>query len=267
MAEASFDWPYERPGNKAPSYFPEVYETRRRITLFVDAKDFGYGPIWRRQNKPFGALVSTKCDNDGWEYMRGDSPPPHQLGGLGYKLPGVETLWNAFRDALRHQLARDMIHPCKYGPLSCCTQPCRVSGDERTCQASLQKLVGEWAPKWAAHGITLSYYDKTGRYSFKRSVEMSVQVGVGRFTAFGVMLDTPGAPSPGGSIAPVPPMGMSVPVGPAPAEMERGMALSVVVPPGAVPGTVLEATGSAGQKVHVTVPSGVLPGQSLQFTA
>ena len=152
----------------------------------MNATDIGYGPIFMRQNLPYGAsLVAKPADGD-WRILRPVSPVP-------IKLRGHEQLWVEFRGALLAAQKKDMPHACFCGPLSCLTMSCWVRAKEKSFKVSLREFVDKWAPRWAEVGVTLTYFDHTGTYSYRivtfGPILPSAKMATGRIEMYGVKFE------------------------------------------------------------------------------
>ena len=159
--------PWQKAGNTAPSFYAELFETPQRATI-----KFDQGAVWPclpptfvRLNLPFGhvGLATDDSVDDYMLVLLGKSPPPAQIKDA----PGIDPVWSEFRYKMIILAKSKIPAQCAGCCCSCLTADCWMPPAVSGYATSLQALAEEFSPKFAAAGVKIEFFDKSGNYSYK----------------------------------------------------------------------------------------------------
>jgi len=172
--------PWQKPGSKAPSFYPELWETEQRATVKFDSIGgmcWVY-PSFSRLNLPFGhqGYADDSTVNDYLFVQYGKSPAPVQIRDA----PGVEPVWAEFRDKMLDLAKAKLPAQCVCCCCSMVTAPCWVPFFISSYTTALEKQVEEWKPKFAAVGVKIEFFNKSGTYSWSVSQVMGAKTSWGQ---------------------------------------------------------------------------------------
>jgi hypothetical protein len=188
--------PWVKDGCEAPSYYEELFETDQKATV-----KFGMAAVWccipptfQRLNLPFGHVgYADDSTVDDYLFVRlGKSPAPKQVKDAD----GIEPVWGEFRDKMINTAKSKIPAQCVCCCCSCITAGCWMPMFVNSYKGALKELVEEYAPKKAAVGITMEYFDMSGNYDYAVSNALSQKWARGvPMQVFGVTLEKGGAAS------------------------------------------------------------------------
>ncbi len=188
--------PWQVSGCTAPAFYEELWETDQRAAVKFESIAVWscMAPTFQRCNVPFGLMgyVDDSAVDDYLFVQKGTSPPPKQVRDVG----GLEPLWAELRDETISLAKAKIPAQCSCCCLSCLTVQCWMPCALDKYKAALQGLVDEKTPKFAAVGVDLKYFDKSGLYSFKFVSPTKTQMGSRHFPVFGFTLEKGGAAQP-----------------------------------------------------------------------
>lgn len=175
-------------GNTAPAFYEELFETDVKATVKFESIAVWpcQDPFFQRLNLPFGH-VGYADDNSVSDYLfvrRGISPAPAQI-----RDPTIEPVWAEFRDKMIALAKTNLPAQCTCCCITCCTAKCwmpLVMGGYKT---ALQALVEEYKPRFAAVGVLIEYFDKSGNFDYVIKTKFSAKWAYGAsMIVFGVQL-------------------------------------------------------------------------------